>query len=277
MSNVIIDRIFWDNASQKEYSSGDNYDLYLVLSGAAIFRCGNANLSATSDTLIIFKPNEKGILLFQEGPAPLEVMRVSLSIEGLKTLSDDKTDLVAAFDIVPFKQIAVHPDREIYMLLKNLARKLYSLSCEQGRFGAEIFEKGILQMFVVLVVRACIQAENHKSKASRHHMMLDEIFLYIQAHLDEEITLQQLEEHFYISHEHIAREFKKQTGQTIHAFIVKSKLDRCCRLIEQGFPITEVYMTAGFGGYNHFFRAFKKEYGMTPKQYYQTTKEEARG
>ena len=42
-------------------------------------------------------------------------------------------------------------------------------------------------------------------------------------------------------------------------------------------PITEVAKTSGFGGYNHFFRAFKKEYGMTPKEYFHTTRQDARG
>ena len=41
--------------------------------------------------------------------------------------------------------------------------------------------------------------------------------------------------------------------------------------------ITEVYKTSGFGGYNHFFRAFKKEYGMTPKEYFHTTRQDAQG
>ena len=137
---------------------------------------------------------------------------------------------------------------------------------EKTQFGAAVFEHGILQMFVVLALRACIHAEFHTAAVSRHHLMLDEVFLFIQAHLTEELTLERLE-----------KEFKRQTGQTVHRYIVKARLDRCCTLIEQGLPITEVYKTSGFGGYNHFFRAFKKEYGMTPKAYFSTTRQDARG
>ena len=171
----------------------------------------------------------------------------------------------------------MRPDSQIYMLLKNLARKLLMLPQERTQFGAAVFEHGILQMFVVLALRACIHAEFHTASISRYHLMLDEVFLFIQAHLTEELTLERLEKEFFVSREHIAREFKRQTGQTVHRYIVKARLDRCCTLIEQGLPITEVYKTSGFGGYNHFFRAFKKEYGMTPKEYFHTTRQDARG
>jgi len=105
--------------------------------------------------------------------------------------------------------------------------------------------------------------------------MMDELFVYIRTHITEEITLAQLEQVFYISRFHIAREFKRQTGQTLHSYIVKTKLDLCCHYIEQGRPITEVYRLGGFGGYNHFFRAFKQEYGMTPKQYFRSVQKDA--
>ena len=160
--------------------------------------------------------------------------------------------------------------------MKNLARKITSFGNQPPQFAASIFERGILQMFIVLALRACIHAESHTSKGSRHHLMLDDVFLYIQSHLTEDLSLERLENEFYVSHEHISREFKKQTGQTIHRYIVKARLDYCCRLIEQAIPLTEVYKMSGFGSYNHFFRAFKKEYGMTPSEYFKTIKNEAR-
>ena len=72
--------------------------------------------------------------------------------------------------------------------------------------------------------------------------------------------------------------FKRQTGQTVHRYIVKARLDRCCTLIEQGLPITEVYKTSGFGGYNLLFpRLLKRSMASTPKEYFHTTRQDARG
>ncbi|HHX62863.1 MAG TPA: helix-turn-helix transcriptional regulator [Epulopiscium sp.] len=53
---------------------------------------------------------------------------------------------------------------------------------------------------------------------------------------------------------------------------ITAKLDLCKQLILQGKPIIEVYKLCGFGGYNHLFRAFKKEFGITPKEYYRQAK-----
>ena len=276
MLKYTITQDIWHSSAQRQYSSGANYDLYIFLRGTAIFRCGAQSWAVDSETMVIFKPGEAGTLVFPGVHGPLEWLRVQLPAALLHELSDEQTDLAAAFEVVPFRQIAVRPDIEIFMLLKNLVRKLTQTPQDIDKFGASVYERGMLQMFVVLVLRACIGAESHKSPINRRHLMLDEVFLYIQTHMDEEITLKQLEEHFFVSYEHISREFKRHTGQTVAEYIRKAKLDRCCKLIEQGYPIVEVYQKAGFGGYNNFFRAFKKQYGMTPKQYYKETRQGAR-
>ena len=277
MLDYAVKTMCFDAACTKQLFSGRYYSIVLVTRGTARFHWEAERWICSTEDLFLFKPGEGAVMVFPGGKLPLEMLWVQLSPEALAALSDEATQLEASFNVVPFRQVAVRPDNQIYMLLKNLARKLLMLPQESTQFGAAVFEHGILQMFVVLALRACIHAEFHTASVSRHHLMLDEVFLFIQAHLTEELTLDRLEKEFFVSREHIAREFKRQTGQTVHRYIVKARLDRCCTLIEQGLPITEVYKTSGFGGYNHFFRAFKKEYGMTPKEYFSTTRQDARG
>ena len=110
----------------------------------------------------------------------------------------------------------------------------------------------------MFVIPCCAPVSTRSSTArrgSRKHLMMDELFVYIRTHITEEITLAQLEQVFYISRFHIARNSNARQDKPCIAISSKTKLDLCCHYIEQGRPITEVYRLGGFGGYNHFFSA----------------------
>ena len=177
--NYTVKRYFFEQSAVREFYSGAYYDLFLVMRGSGVFRCSEVVLPAQQQNLIIFKPGQGGRLEYAGAYGPLELIRVQLSPQTLAQLSDADTDLEKSFNVVPFRQVAVRPDSQIYMLLKNLARKLLMLPQECTQFGAAVFEHGILQMFVVLALRACIHAEFHTASVSRHHLMLDEVFLFI--------------------------------------------------------------------------------------------------
>ena len=129
---------------------------------------------------------------------------------------------------------------------------------EPPKFARSLYEKSLLTMILVLALRSSVQEDVQIKTNKKKHVVMDDIFIYIREHLTEDISLERLENEFYVSRYHIVREFKKMTGETPHSYIVKSRLDLCRHYIEQGKSIREVYALGGFGGYNHFFRAFKK-------------------
>ena len=90
---------------------------------------------------------------------------------------------------------------------------------------------------------------------------------YIENHLEEELSLERLAEEFYVSKYHIAHVFKDNIGLSIHQYITKKRLLLCEEAIRAKMNITDVYQTYGFGDYSSFYRAFKKEYGISPKEY----------
>ena len=61
--------------------------------------------------------------------------------------------------------------------------------------------------------------------------------------------------------------FKENVGLSIHQYITKKRLSLCQEAIRSDTNITEVYQAYGFGDYSSFYRAFKKEYGISPKEY----------
>lgn len=255
-------------ASERQFAAGKYYVILYISRGTVYFDIdGEIKLCSTED-VIILKPDEKTTMHFRGGRYQLQILELRVLPEFLRELSDEKTKLEEGFDFVPFKVTVVHAGSEESMLIKNIALKLSTMEQEEMPYGQKLYEKNLISMLLILSLRACIGADRvHKSR-KRRHIMMDDIFTYIGEHLTEDLTLEQLEKEFFVSRYHICREFKRLTGQTPHAYIVKARLDLCRKYIEQGKAISEVYQLGGFGGYNHFFRAFKKEYGMTPMQYY---------
>lgn len=257
-------------AATRQFTSGKHYLILYISKGTCQIKVEKDWCFCSTEDMIILKPDTKTSMRFRGGHYQLEILELRVTPEYLAKLSDKETDLLAAFQFVPFKIRILHTESNLSMLIKNITLNLVALSPDKAEFGYTLYEQSLVSLALILTMRACINADKVYRSHKRKHLLMDDIFRYIHLHLAEDLTLEQLEQEFFVSRYHICREFKKMTGQTPHAYIVKARLDLCRKYIEQGMPIREVYELGGFGGYNHFFRAFKKEYHMTPMEYYKS-------
>lgn len=248
-------------------ATGEEYGFLLVLHG--LLRAGGKWLLGADD-LLVFRQRQALELRSGGGNAPGTVLWVRFPLDTVDACSGQGTDLLRSFQVNPAPVAAVRAQSQRVMLIKSLAMQLISLRSEEDPLALELLEQSTVRMFLAMTLRACASADPYRPQP-RHRgdnrLALDQVFRYIHAHLTEEITLETLEREFFVSRHHLIREFKRRTGQTVHRYIVKARLDLCREYLSQGYSINEVYRMGGFGGYNHFFRAFKQTYGMTPGEY----------
>lgn len=248
-------------------ATGEEYGFLLVLHG--LLRAGGKWLLGADD-LLVFRQRQALELRSGGGNAPGTVLWVRFPLDTVDACSGPGTDLLRSFQVNPAPVAAVRAQSQRVMLIKSLAMQLISLRSEEDPLALELLEQSTVRMFLAMTLRACASADPYRPQP-RHRgdnrLALDQVFRYIHAHLTEEITLETLEREFFVSRHHLIREFKRRTGQTVHRYIVKARLDLCREYLSQGYSINEVYRMGGFGGYNHFFRAFKQTYGMTPGEY----------
>jgi len=92
------------------------------------------------------------------------------------------------------------------------------------------------------------------------------IISYLNAHFSDEINLDMLEEQFFVSKYYLCRIFRKFTGLSIQEYIRLKRLNKAKELLSTGSSISDASSFAGFHDYSAFYRAYKKEFGCSPKE-----------
>jgi AraC family transcriptional regulator len=110
---------------------------------------------------------------------------------------------------------------------------------------------------------------NHALDARRLRRVLE----FINQHLEQSISVQDLAHVASLSPFHFSRAFKKATGLSPHRFVSERRLERAKTLLSEGrHSITEVAMAAHFSSQASFTKAFTSRVGMPPGAYRATGK-----
>lgn len=92
-----------------------------------------------------------------------------------------------------------------------------------------------------------------------------DIRAYIQSHLAEDLSLEQLLSVVHLSKYHFVRIFKEQFGVTPGKYILRSRISAARRLlITTALPIYEIASMVGFSDPASFYRAFREVEGCSP-------------
>ncbi len=109
---------------------------------------------------------------------------------------------------------------------------------------------------------------SQQSASGSREGLIREVVAYMTASYREPISIEGLLERFPISRSRLLQLFKATTGYTVTQFLTEYRLNKAkWLLVDTDWPMTEIAAGSGFGDLSHFYHLFRKESGMTPKQY----------
>ena len=89
---------------------------------------------------------------------------------------------------------------------------------------------------------------------------------FVDANLEEDLSLAELAEVADLSQFHFARAFRRSTGQTPQQYLMQQRIERAKQLLSKDdLPIVEISLRTGFKNQSHFTTLFRKFTKFTPK------------
>ncbi len=97
------------------------------------------------------------------------------------------------------------------------------------------------------------------------HGRLARVIDYIESHLADDLTLDELAGIAFLSSFHFSRMFKASMGESVHRFVLRRRIAQSKRLLlQKRRTLPEIAAVVGFHGQSQFTRTFRRLVGVPP-------------
>lgn len=237
--------------------------LYFV-AGKAVVECGSQPVNCETGDLCVINSNEP-----HYGVCASEDLSYYAVIVDLSVLHSHAWDAVETKYISPITrnrilfQNRISGDEEVTRCMLAIIREL-----ERQDLGYELSVKSQLYGLVSLLVRKYV-ATPKELDAYRYRLKEQErlapVFIYIDEHYREKLTVRQLADLAGLSRYHFSRLFKLVTDKSLVEYINLIRINKSESLLRnKALNISEIALATGFSDIFYFSRTFKKHKKVSP-------------
>lgn len=244
----------------------DCYEIYYSISGGKQFLIDNCFYNIFPGDIFFINQYESHHLTQIDSQVHERII-ISIYPDFLKSLCTKNTDLDTCFQNRSMRsnhKVSLTTEEQ-----KNFQYFIHKLSHIKG-YGSDVLEKAaFLELMVFLNKRFQKNRIADTDKEISSNAQVDSILSYINQHIEEPLSLNQLSEHFFLSSSYLCRLFKSATGTTINKYITVKRIAYAKELLAEGYSVSETSVKCGFNDYSNFFKAFTKATKLSPKKYAQ--------
>ncbi|HWQ07193.1 MAG TPA: AraC family transcriptional regulator [Feifaniaceae bacterium] len=243
----------------------DFYECYLLLSGNIRYQIDSASFTILPGDLLLIGPNQLHRPLFTQTDKPYERIVLWLSRAFVERLSTPESDLSACFSAQRLSANRLTQEQR-----ESITRQLFTLlnSTNAEQFGRDVLCRSLVTSLLVTLNRALAGRERALPRTDiRVSVLVKTVSSYLDAHLAEPISLDELSQTVFLSKYYLERVFRRETGVSIYQMLLQKRMIHARNLMRDGLSLTLVAQKCGFSEYSGFYKAFKNEYGISPREY----------
>jgi AraC-like DNA-binding protein len=244
----------------------DFYEVYFFLSGNVQYNIESRSYLLTPGDVLLISPMELHQPMFSQEHKVYERIVLWIDKQYLEGISLPGQELNRCFDTTQKGHTnLLRPEGVSRQYLQFLLEQLMAERNKEDPYR-EVSALAYLVQVLIQLNRLALQ--NRKTEqVSVQETAVYNILVYINNHFSEDLNLDFLANKFFVSKYHLSREFQRLVGTSVHRYIVQKRLVMAKQMLSQGLSSSDVYQRCGFGDYSNFYRAFKNEYQISPKEF----------
>jgi len=234
------------------------YEIYALFKGNADYYVEGVIYNLRPGDILVTKRNEAHFMQITPG---IEYCQSVIRFNAEALLGGTVPELIQFLDNRPLGQFNCFP-KAVFKDTKWLyyIEKLYEYQ-DQPQYG---------QIYLTTLVHELCQA--YPSIARPDNLcqdLLSQILTYINNNLSQPLSVEHICQQFFISRAQLNRMFRKMTACSVWDYVVIKRLLYAKALLESGETPAAACTKCGFNDYSPFFRAYKAQFGVSPKAHRQ--------
>jgi two-component system response regulator YesN len=192
---------------------------------------------------------------------------VSAALEELFHAIRQNLETLSQFQI---QQIATRILNSVIELLIQNKLKPEQVFGEKRSLFVELRQRDDLPSISQWMETVCLQASNELAliAAKKTNQKISRILEYIEQHISEDISLNDVADWVGLSPAYVSRTFKESIGQNFVEYLSICRVEQAKQLLKNTqMSIKEIGFNSGFNSMQTFIRTFKKLENCTPSQY----------
>lgn len=159
--------------------------------------------------------------------------------------------------------------KPFYIKNTNEMQECFTKICKALELGFSIDNLMFANMCLSYFISMFIYNSKHFVRTASDKLdCVDNAILFMQTHIDENITLNQISNHFNYSPSRFSGLFKQKTGYAPIDYFIQLKMQKASQQLDfTDKSIKDIALTLGFDDPYYFSRRFSKVIGMSPTSY----------
>jgi len=247
----------------------DLYELYYFLEGDVTYYIEGQGYKIEAGDLLIINSKELHKPIFNSD-VPYKRIVIHFTPWYISKYNTEDFNLLSCFENRKPGQYNKIPEDSLIKYKADKKFKKIIKFINSNKDGSKIMIETLFVQLLVSINKIFQEQEKVNLDLIEYDENVLKIIQYINDHLHKKITLDLLAKEFYLNKYYLSHLFKENTGFSVLQYINYKKIMKAKEFLSHDLSCSEVCNRLNFGDYSNFYKAFKKNVGISPSKYQQS-------